>query len=423
MKLILPSEIKGVAKAPPSKSLTIRALAAGLLSSGESTIYFPSLCDDAQAARSLITQLGGKISENKDQLIIKGGFLACFQPQQIPIHLDCGESGLAMRLFAPIVALTPQSFFLHGQGTLNKRPMDMVAAGLSQLGAIGLTHDGYPPLFIYGPLRPRQITLKAHQTSQFLSGLLMALPLLEGNSTLLVNNLISQPYIDLTREVLTHFEINLKVEKEKEQFTFIISGNQCYQATTFKVEGDWSGAAFLLVAGAICGEVTVSGLNPNSLQADRQVLTALEMAGAKVERGANEVKATHQKLTPFDFDATDCPDLIPPLVALAACCAGRSRLFGAHRLVHKESHRGLALASEMGKIGVKIRLEETRLEVEGGNISGGETHAHHDHRIAMALAVAGLASRTGVKIAGWEAVRKSFPEFFATLHQLGGRIR
>lgn len=423
MKFILPSEIKGVAKAPPSKSLTIRALAAGLLSGGESTIHFPSDCDDAQAVKSLIQHLGGKITEKKGKLIIKGGFPNCLQPQHIPVHLSCGESGLAMRLFAPIVALTTQSFFLHGQGTLTKRPMDMVAEGLSQLGAISLTYDGYPPLFIRGPLRPLQITLSAHQTSQFLSGLLMALPLLDGDSTLRVNHLKSQPYIDLTLDVLDHFQVSLKVKKEKEQFTFFIHGSQCYQATTYQVEGDWSGAAFLLVAGALRGEVTVTNVNPASLQADRRVLEALESAGAKVETGENQVKVSYQKLTPFDFDASHCPDLIPPLAALAACCPGQSSFFGADRLVHKESHRGLALASELGKIGVKVRVEEKKLVVEGGNIVGGETHAHHDHRIAMALAVAGLASRTGVKIANWEAVSKSFPNFFSTLQQLGGQIQ
>jgi 3-phosphoshikimate 1-carboxyvinyltransferase len=255
----------------------------------------------------------------------------------------------------------------------------------------------------------------ASSSSQFLTGLLMALPLAARDSVLDVPRLVSSGYIDLTMETMRAFGV--EVERCGDYSRFEIRGGQRYRPTDFEVEGDWSGGAFLLVAGAIAAkdELVVEGLPASSAQPDRAVIEALKSAGARLSQKDNSVAVSRAPLRPFDFDATGCPDLFPPLVALAAATEGVSTLRGAGRLRNKESDRAVSLAQGFSSLGVRVEVEGELMHVWGGAIRGGAVDAHNDHRIAMAAAVAALASSGGVEIEGAECVRKSWPEFFEDL--------
>jgi 3-phosphoshikimate 1-carboxyvinyltransferase len=237
-----------------------------------------------------------------------------------------------------------------------------------------------------------------------------------------VNNLKSRPYIDLTLQVLEHF--GWKVENRNyQEFYFSGAGGGVSGDKSYVVEGDWSGGAFLLVAGALGGAVTVKGLDEASTQADKAILQALKDSGAEMTMGDRVLKIGPGALKAFRFDATDCPDLFPPLVALASYCAGTTMIDGVSRLAHKESNRGLTLQEEFGKMGVVVRLEGDRMHVEGGGgLKGAVVHSRHDHRIAMACAVAALRADGNVTIEEASAINKSYPDFYQHLQQLGADI-
>jgi 3-phosphoshikimate 1-carboxyvinyltransferase len=214
------------------------------------------------------------------------------------------------------------------------------------------------------------------------------------------------------------------VEVENDQYeTFTFKNPGGFTAGTYAVEGDWSGGAFLLVAGAVAGKITVEGLSISSTQADKEIMKALVDCGANVATAENKITVAPASLSAFSFDATDCPDLFPPLVALASYCRGTTYIKGVSRLAHKESNRGLALQEEFGKIGVSIEMEEDIMQVHGGGeLTGAIVHSHHDHRIAMACAVAGLKSNGAVTIHNAESIRKSFPDFYDILKSVGAQI-
>jgi 3-phosphoshikimate 1-carboxyvinyltransferase len=415
MRQITPSEIKGRLAAPPSKSVTIRALAAAFLCRGVSTIINPSLCNDALSAFGIIENLGGEVDRQGVEVTVKGSGGPSETPP--PERIQCGESGLCMRMFTPIAALSGMPVTVEGRGSLTSRPMRMLEQ-ISAFGAVCETTGGCAPLTIGGKLRGGNVEIDGQESSQFLTGLLMALPLCESPSVLRVSGLASRPYVALTLELLKQYAV--EVSRDEEYRTFFVAGGQQYRPCRFTVEGDWSGAAFLMVAAAIAGSISVTGLSPESPQADRAILEALVLANARVETRGDCVYVEHDRLKAFDFDATDCPDLVPPLVALAAHCEGKSTVYGTQRLFHKESNRATALFSEFSKLGIAIEIVGDRMDICGGAVKGGAVDSHNDHRIAMACAVAGLRARGTVTIRDVGAVAKSYPSFFADFDSVRG---
>jgi 3-phosphoshikimate 1-carboxyvinyltransferase len=413
MNSVTPSAIDGIVAAPPSKSVTVRAMAAALLAPGMSRIRNISSCDDGVAAMGIVTDLGAALSNEKDEIIVRSPGVHGIALRKNVV--DCGESGLSMRMFAPVAALLPGETTLVASGSLQTRPMDMVCA-LEQLGVPCRTSEGHAPVIVAGPMGGGRITIDASLSSQFLTGLLMALPVCPKDSIVLVSGLKSAPYVRMTVGLLGHFGI--KMGHRDDLTEFVIKGGQSYRPAAYTVEGDWSGAAFLLVAGAIAGKATVTGLDPLSFQADRAILRVLEASGAHVTVVKDGVSAEMQELKPFIFDATDCPDLFPPLVALAAHCRGTSVIQGAGRLSHKESDRAQALRQEFGKLGIVVKVRGDTMEVQGGAVRTATVDSHNDHRIAMACAVAALAARGEVRIEGSECVAKSYPGFFSDLEGL-----
>lgn len=412
-KSVPPGRLKGRVAPPCSKSYAQRALALSLLARGRSVLRNIEFCDDTLSAMHCIESLGAAVERIDDTtLSITGGF------QPVSNLLNVGESGLATRLFTPIASLWNSPIVIEGRGSLLHRPMDMMIEPLRSLGVSVRDGGGRLPIEVCGPMRGGEITVDGSISSQFITGLLLALPLTDKDTTMKVEGAVSTPYIDMTVDTVGRFGGRILHNDYSE---FFIEGGQHYTAADYAIEGDWSAAATLLVAGAIAGEVTVENISPLSKQADTAVCRALVRAGASLISDDRSVTAAHRDLSAFEFDATDCPDLFPALVALAAAAEGESIIIGTSRLEYKESHRAETLREEYGKLGIEVDIDtENVMKVRGGEIHAARTESHNDHRIAMSLAISALRCRDGeVVIEGAEAVAKSYPTFFDDLEQLG----
>jgi len=417
--IVSPSHIKGSVTASASKSAMQRACAAALLKKGKTILINPGSSADDLAAIDIITQLGAQVIKNNDQLIIESQGI-----QPINQHLNCGESGLSVRMFTSIAAMSKLPISITGTGSLLKRPLSFFNEVLPLLKVECKSNNGLLPLEIKGPLQPATIEIDGSLSSQFLTGLLFAYAASNATDVSIhVNNLNSKPYIDLTLKVLKDFGLKIPVNKNYSEFYFDNSSGKFIPELTYEVESDWSGGAFLLVASAIAGDLKVSGLNPDSTQADKEILQALKKAGTRLNIYNNQIDVCKSELSSFSFDATDCPDLFPPLVALASYCKGVTSITGVNRLTHKESNRALTLQEEFGKMGIKINLRDDEMLIEGGKeLLGAVTDSHHDHRIAMACGVAALNANGKTTIRNAEAVNKSYPDFWKHMQQLNAEV-
>ncbi len=411
----------GSLQAPASKSSMQRACAAALLHKGETHIHNPGHSNDDKAALDIIERLGASIDDRGELLMIRSKGI-----HPVKEEINCGESGLSIRMFTPLAALSKKEITIQGNGSLLTRPMDFFDEILPQLGVSIKSKEGKLPLILKGPLLPHSIEVDGSLSSQFLTGLLMAYSAAgASNVSIKVNNLKSRPYIDLTLEVMKQFGMRLPENKSYTEFYFGEAPDVKSDPLpiNYTVEGDWSGGAFLLVAGALAGPVTIRGLDPGSTQADKAILEALLSANAGLAIDAKGITVHPAAMNGFDFDATDCPDLFPPLVALAAGCTGVTVIKGVSRLAHKESDRGLTLQEEFGKMGIRIELDHDLMRIYAdGQVKGAKVHSRHDHRIAMACAVAALKADGDVTIEQANAVKKSYPDFFRDLKKLGGAV-
>lgn len=421
---IHPSHISGMLQAPASKSSMQRACALALLHDGETTIFNPGKSNDDLAALDIIQKLGVTVEIKNssclrlDKIQNKGlGFVAG--------EINCGESGLGIRMFAPVAALSSKEIIITGEGSLLKRPMHFFDEVFPQLGISVQSNNGYLPIKIKGPLQPKDITIDGSLSSQFLTGLLMAYGKAATKPvTITVQNLKSKPYVDLTLQMMKQFDYNV-TNHNYEQFV-IQPQTPNSKPQTVIVEGDWSSAAFLLVAGAIAGPVTLKGSDVFSTQGDKAILKALMDCGCNISIEEKQVSINSPLGNggkAFHFNATDCPDLFPPLVALAAYCNGVSVIEGVNRLVHKESDRSLSLQEEFKKMGVEIKVQDDLMMITGGSgLNGATVHSHNDHRIAMACAVAALKANGQTVIEDAQAVNKSYPGFYDDLKLLGASV-
>ncbi len=417
---IHPSRLKGIIQAPASKSSMQRACAAALLKQGETIIHNPGHSNDDKAAIEIIKALGAEVKMENGELKIESAGV-----KPVSSEINCGESGLSIRMFTPLAALSNKEIRINGAGSLATRPMDFFDEILPQLHVKVKSSNGKLPLVIQGPLQPANIEVDGSLSSQFLTGLLMAYSAAGAKDiSIKVNNLNSKPYISLTLDVMKQFGLKVPKNKNFEEFYFDDSTpDSRFPTPDYKIEGDWSSSAFLLVAGAIAGPVTIRGLDLTSSQADKAIIDALMSANAGIAIEAKGIKIHPSDMTAFDFDATDCPDLFPPLVALAAYCKGETKIKGVSRLVHKESNRADTLQQEFGKMGVKIDLTGDIMIIYGGNgVKGAKVHSHHDHRIAMACAVAALKAEGETIIEEAGVVKKSYPDFFNDLKSLGASV-
>lgn len=411
-KVISPFKFSGEMEAMTSKSYLQRALAIASLANSSSVLKNVQWSADGLAAADVIQQLGAHVEEGYRTLKITPNPTY----SEKVIHLNIGESGLGLRMFSGIAALKDSLVSVSGKGSILERPISPVVESLSQCGVSVDSSNGKLPLQIQGKLKGGKYSVDGSFSSQILTGLLIALPLAEGDTELEVHNLKSIPYIDMTLQLIEHFGVKITHDDYK---TFYIKGEQSYQGMEYVVEGDWSGMANHIVGAAISGEVMINGLNEKSLQADRAILKAISQTGADINWKNSCLTVCKNSNLPFQIDATHSPDIFPPLVVLACAAKGISQITGIHRLTHKESDRLTALKETFGKLGVTLTSENDDLLVHGtGTVTGGVIHSFNDHRIAMAACIAACISTEKITIENADAVKKSYPLFFKNLETL-----
>lgn len=412
-KSVSAGSVKGIIAPPSSKSYAQRAIALALLAQGKSILRNIEFCKDTRSALACIEALGAKVEVlDHNTIAIEGGL----RPQTNTLQV--GESGLATRLFTPIASLWHEAVTIQGEGTLLHRPMIMMIEPLRALGVEVRDGGGYLPIEVKGPIHGGEIEVDGSISSQFITGLLLSLPLAEDDTTLHVTSPVSTPYIDMTIDTARLYGIEI-MQKEGDYTEFFIEGGQKYTPADISIEGDWSGASSMLVAGAIAGEVTVKNISTLSKQADTAIIRALERAGAGIIIEQDSITVSKRPLKAFSFDATNAPDLFPALAALAAAAEGVSTIIGTSRLRHKESDRAETLRQEYEKLGIEIDIsEENVMKIRGGKIKPAAVFSHGDHRIAMSLAVSALRCEGEVIIEQAESVEKSYPTFFEDLESI-----
>lgn len=422
---VSPSPLSGAVAAPPAKSIAQRLLAASLLVDGETWIHNPSESDDCTAAIALTAGLGAEIEMGETSLRIHGTGGRLSPRAEI---LEVGESGLAFRLFTAIAGLSPDPVVLRPSGSLASRPMDALVHVLIERGIKVSSGPEPGDLIIQGPFPggDHNLQLDGAISSQFLSGLLMALPVAEGHTRIEVKDLTSRPYVEMTLEVLEDFGIRIDVSDDFSVFD--IPGGQSYASgREMAVDGDWSGAAAIMVAGMLAAAepISVEGLANQYTQADEAIRGAMLFAGGAMSGTDSGVQVAARPVRAFSVDLNPSPDLFPVLAALAVFGNKPSTLKGIGRLVHKESNRALAIAEEFARAGVQIDLkpetDEMVVHPAKKNLKPARLNARGDHRMAMAAALLGLAG-VPIEIDGAECVAKSYPAFFDDLETLGASI-
>jgi len=411
-KVIQPGKRFGTIAIPASKSDGQRALLASALAKGESKLINLGESKDELAMLSAIKNLGAKVKQlDESTFVVKG-----IQTFPKEAELNMGESGLGIRLITSVCAAHQGVFMVYGKGSLERRPLTFFEETLPLFNAGISSNNGLIPLEIEGPMTGSTVEMDGSQSSQYISGMMMALPLLKDDSRIHVTNLNSLPYLQMTLDTLNKFGIEVSHQNYED---FIIRGNQNYISTTYSIESDWSSASYWLIASALGYNIQLTGLSMTSLQADKNILEAFEAANCLVEFRENKIRINGKNRKPFKFDATHCPDLFPALATFASLCDGKSEIKGVSRLTHKESNRGIVLQEEFANIGVVIILDGDIMHIHGKNsIEGGKVNSHNDHRIAMCFAIAGLFSDDEIEINGAEAVAKSYPTFWVDLEGL-----
>ncbi len=421
MKMTLsPSKLSGAVVAIPSKSYAHRLLLAAALADGPTQIFCPVRSQDIDATVGCLKTLGCEISYQNSYF-----YLTPPEKYNQNMIFDCVECGTLLRFFLPILTALGSGGILTGQGRLPTRPLSPLYEELEAHGAV-LTPEldaQILPLAVSGQLKSGDFTLAANISSQFIGGLLMALPLLDGDSKLtLMGNIESRPYIDMTLDVLKLFQIQITQSADGREF--FIPGDQIYRSPkkTF-VEGDWSNAAFWLCAGALGHPVQLSNLNFNSRQGDKQILDVLKNFGAEIITQGDKVVVSAKNLVGQNIDCSQIPDLVPILAVTACFAQGETCFYNAQRLRLKESDRIQTVCALISTLGGQIQETADGMIVTGSGLSGGQVDSFNDHRIAMSAAIAALGCLTPVALTGGEAVDKSYPDFYADYAKLGGIVQ
>lgn len=429
---ITPKPLAGTVPAIASKSMAHRMIIAAALANGVTRVACDTTCADIDATVRCLSALGARISQ------LPGGFEVHPVPKSVEHGilralaggtLDCGESGSTLRFMLPVACALGADATFMGSKRLGERPLSPLSDELIA-GGCSLEGLGAFPLHTKGRLRAGRFELPGNVSSQYITGLLLAAPLLDGITQVSVTgDLESKPYVDLTLDVLKRFGVEVIVETGATPgglpHTLFTVAKQLYRTPgTVAVEGDWSNAAFWLCAGALgTHAVTVRGVDNTSAQGDRAVNAALMLFGAKGRRTGSSVTMRPDRLRGITLDAHNIPDLVPVLSAVAACADGETQLTGCARLRIKESDRLATTAQELSNLGACVRAERDSLLIEGcQRLRGGRVNSHNDHRIAMMAAIAAIRCDGVVEIEGAEAVNKSYPDFFDHYRLLGGNV-
>lgn len=415
--IVKPSKLKGTVMVPPSKSLSHRAIIAACLAKGKSIISNVLYSEDIIATLDAMEACGAKIKRLQNSLEIQGS-----QITRVRNEIDAHESGSTIRFMIPIALVNPKPVRFIGKNHLVKRPLDVYFNIFNEQGIKFKKGDDYLPLETTGGLKPGVFSIPGNISSQFVTGLLFALPLLDGDSKIVITSkLESKGYIDLTLDVLSLFGIEVLVEDENH---YSIKGNQKYKSRNYTIEGDYSQSAFWLVADMIGHEVILQGMNLDSKQGDKKILQDIKDFGAKLNISSNALYCTVENKKPSTIDFSQSPDLGPALSVLASLTNGESNFVEASRLRIKECDRITCMKEELNKIGAKVSEEADTMSFVGvGQFEGGcDVDSHNDHRIAMAMAVAATVCNKEIRILNAGCVKKSYPHFFEDMKLLGGEI-
>ncbi len=399
--------LTGTIRVPASKSYAQRALYTALLAQGESRLCGITWSDDTLHAAHAILSLGAQIRAVGTDLYVT----ASRTPRSH--HIYIGESGLSGRMLSALLMVYAQPMELHGAHGLMQRPMDSMIPVYEQLGMAYSLQGRSLPLRLTGPQTYRPITVDGSESSQHVSGLLLGLAAVDYQHELCVEPMTSRPYVDMTLEMLRSFGAEWE---ETSPGRFTLASSSALRSTEYEIEGDWSGASYSIVGAIIAGDLVIKGLHEDSLQADRAILTIPDL---KYQWKGADLYVPKQELAGFDFDATQCPDLFPALVALATYTTSTTTITGTSRLLHKESNRALALQTEYAKLGVRIDLEGDDMIIHPSTPQSAVVDSYNDHRIAMSLAIAAAGASGPITILRAEAVSKSYPSFHEDFSEIG----
>jgi 3-phosphoshikimate 1-carboxyvinyltransferase len=402
---IKPSKLSGTVEIPSSKSMTHREIICASLSKGTSIVSGVTFSKDIYATLSAMESLGAEYTIQGDTITIKG----ITTPKDVA-NIDCCESGSTLRFIIPIVGALGVQATLIGQGRLPERPITPYVRELPKRG-ITFDYHNTMPFSMSGKLTSGTFELEGDVSSQFVSGLLFALPLLDGDSkVVMTSTLQSKPYVDMTIQSMANYGVTI----DETDYGYYIRGNQEYTPLNHKVEGDYSQAGFFYVANAIGNDIKLENLLEDSIQGDRKIVEICEKACYNITNG---------RLNAYTIDAQDIPDLVPILAVLGSFGDGTSRIVGAERLKIKESDRLIATADALNRLGGKVTPTDDGLIIEPiDHFTGGIVDGFGDHRIVMATAIASTRATGEVTILGANAVEKSYPDFFKDFKKLGGIV-
>lgn len=418
--VITPSKLSGKIDVPPSKSVAHRAIIAAALANGRSHIAPIAYSDDIVATINAMKRLGASLCAEGDALIIEG----IDAPQKDAVTIDCNESGSTLRFILPIAVALGCEVTFEGQGNLPNRPLLPYLKLLDEQHIRYYLNSGKAlPLRIAGQLQSGGFSLPGDVSSQFISGLLFALPLLKGDSCItLTSPLESSGYVDLTIGVLEQFGVYVT---RTQDCNYQVAGNQSFVATSYHVEADFSQAAYFICLALMGADITVDGLDLHSLQGDREILSIIKRMGAQVIKTREGLRVICEELVATEINASEIPDIIPILAATACVAKGQTIIRNAGRLRLKECDRFAAIVEQLTLLGGDVYSIGDDIYINGKpSLHGGcETDSYQDHRIAMMLACIAQRCELPITIRGADCVRKSYPNFYEDLKSLGGIIQ
>lgn len=404
----------GTVNVPPSKSDVHRAIICAAMANGVSRISPVALSNDIKATIGCIKALGADAVLENNVLTVDGTNMY----KNKTALLDCGESGSTLRFFIPIAAVGNINATFVGKGKLPQRPIGIFTEALPKAGTVCKTEGGLP-LEIKGQLKSGIFEIPGNVSSQFITGLLLALPILEGDSEIVLTSpLESVGYIAMTIRTMKQFGVNIDTTEKG----WHIKGGQTYKSCNYTTDGDWSQAAFFMVLGAIGGKVTVKGVAKDSTQGDKKCAEILARFGAKVTQLDNEVTVEKGELKAITIDASQIPDLVPVLSVCAAFAEGTTKIINAERLRIKECDRLKATAELLNNLGGKVKELSDGLEITGvSSLKGGNVNGYNDHRIVMSAAVCAARSDGDITATFAMSINKSYPDFYIDYNSIGGK--
>lgn len=404
----------GTVNVPPSKSDVHRAIICAAMANGVSRISPVALSNDIKATIGCIKALGADAVLENNVLTVDGTNMY----KNKTALLDCGESGSTLRFFIPIAAVGNINATFVGKGKLPQRPIGIFTEALPKAGTICKTEGGLP-LEIKGQLKSGIFEIPGNVSSQFITGLLLALPILEGDSEIVLTSpLESVGYIAMTIRTMKQFGVNIQATEKG----WHIKGGQSYKPCDYTTDGDWSQAAFFMVLGAVSGKVTVKGVAKDSTQGDKKCAEILARFGAKVTQLDNEVTVEKGELKAITIDASQIPDLVPVLSVCAAFAEGTTKIINAERLRIKECDRLKATAELLNNLGGKVKELSDGLEITGvSSLKGGNVNGYNDHRIVMSAAVCAARSDEDITATFAMSINKSYPDFYIDYNSIGGK--